>query len=32
MKILQFLCPANPPAEQIKLIMVDQVNTKVLGA
>lgn len=27
MKILQFLCPQNPPAEQLKQIMVDQINT-----
>jgi hypothetical protein len=27
MKILQFLCPQNPPADTLKQIMVDQVNT-----
>jgi len=27
MKILQFLCPSNPPAEQLKQLMVDQINT-----
>ena len=27
MKILQFLCPANPPSSQLKQLMVDQVNT-----
>ena len=27
MKILQFLCPTNPPAEQLKQLMVDQINT-----
>lgn len=27
MRILQFLCPQNPPAEQLKQLMVDQVNT-----
>ena len=27
MKILQFLCPLNPPAEQLKQLMVDQINT-----
>jgi hypothetical protein len=27
MKILQFLCPQDPPASQLKLLMVDQVNT-----
>jgi hypothetical protein len=27
MKILQFLCPLNPPAEQLKAIMLEQVNT-----
>ena len=27
MNILQFYCPQNPPAEQLKQLMVDQVNT-----
>ena len=27
MRILQFLCPSNPPAEQLKKLMVDQINT-----
>ena len=27
MKILQFLCPQDPPATQLKQLMVDQVNT-----
>lgn len=27
MRILQFLCPQDPPAEQLKALMVDQVNT-----
>lgn len=27
MKILQFLCPQDPPAEQLKQLMVDQINT-----
>ncbi len=27
MKILQFLCPQDPPATQLKEIMVDQINT-----
>ncbi len=27
MKILQFLCPQDPPAEQLKTIMMEQVNT-----
>lgn len=27
MKILQFYCPQNPPADQLKQLMVDQINT-----
>jgi hypothetical protein len=27
MRVLQFLCPLNPPAEQLKQLMVDQINT-----
>ena len=27
MRVLQFLCPSNPPAEQLKRLMVDQINT-----
>jgi len=27
MKILQFLCPLNPPAVQLKAIMLEQINT-----
>ena len=27
MKILQFLCPTNPLAEQLKQLLVDQMNT-----
>lgn len=27
MKIVQFLCPADPPASQLKALMVSQVNT-----
>ena len=27
MRVLQFLCPLNPPAEQLKQLMVDQMNT-----
>jgi hypothetical protein len=27
MRVLQFLCPSNPPAEQLKQLMVDQINT-----
>lgn len=27
MKILQFLCPQDPPATQLKALMLDQVNT-----
>ena len=27
MKILQFLCPQDPPATQLKQLMVDQINT-----
>jgi hypothetical protein len=26
MRILQFLCPQDPPAEQLKQLMVDQIN------
>ena len=26
MRVLQFLCPSNPPAEQLKERMVDQIN------
>jgi hypothetical protein len=27
MRVLQFLCPLTPPAEQLKQLMVDQINT-----
>lgn len=27
MRILQFLCPYNPPSDQLKQLMTDQMNT-----
>ncbi len=27
MKILQFLCPQDPPATQLKALIIDQINT-----
>lgn len=27
MRILQFLCPQDPPASQLKALMVEQINT-----